>query len=517
MRGLAVSGENEYLGIPYAAPPVGSLRWLPPQAPSRFKGVFQATQFGNACTQPKAMGLVRTGGAFGSEDCLTLNVYVPNVTPPAHGFPVMVWIHGGGLVFGAGSFYDPTPLVKKGSVIVVTINYRLGLLGFFAHPALDAEGHLKANYGLMDQQFALNWVRRNIGALGGDHKRVTIFGESAGGESVFSNIASPTAAGLFDRAISQSGAEVEFQDYLDPLSIVPLATAETVGSFFVPAGTILAAAVGCGSQTAECLRATSASTLVAAEPGAVLPIVDGTVLTQTLDSAFASGEFNRVPIITGTTHDEGRLLVALLYDLSGNPLTDAQYPDAVAAFFGQPVSNPFVQFLANVEYPLSNYPPPPGYSVSAPLALGALFGDILYVCTARKADLSLSRYVPTYTYEFNDETAPSFSPYLPAPLPPLNFPLGDAHSIQLEYLFDLSAFGITPTFTGDQEQLSDTMIGYLTQFAKRANPNSEGAPNWPVYSGAGGQFESLVAPTPTTELDSSFDTDHKCSSFWDTF
>jgi para-nitrobenzyl esterase len=112
LGGFAVSGENEYLGIPYASPPVGSLRWLPPQAPSHFKGIFQATQFGNACAQPKAMGLIRSGGAFGSEDCLTLNVYVPNVMQPAHGFPVMVWVHGGGLVFGAGSFYDPTPLVK---------------------------------------------------------------------------------------------------------------------------------------------------------------------------------------------------------------------------------------------------------------------------------------------------------------------------------------------------------------------------------------------------------------------
>lgn len=149
LTGLSVSGEDQYLGIPYAAPPVGGLRWRPPQAPSHFDGVFQATEFGNICTQ------VVSGTVFGVEDCLYLNVYVPDSTPPAHGFPVMVWIHGGGLVYGAGSQYDPTPLVEQGRVIVVTINYRLGLLGFFAHPAIDAEGHLNANYGLMDQQSAL--------------------------------------------------------------------------------------------------------------------------------------------------------------------------------------------------------------------------------------------------------------------------------------------------------------------------------------------------------------------------
>ena len=182
------------------------------------------------------------------------------------------------------------------------------------------------------------------------------------------------------------------------------------------------------------------------------------------------------------------------------------------------MTNSLVQFLVTTEYPLANYPPPLGYSVSAPLALGALESDIFAVCTARKADLSLSHYVPTYTYEFNDQTAPSFTPFLPAPLPSLSFPLGAAHGVELQYLFNLGAFGI-PAFTPDQQdqkRLSDTMIGYWTQFAKTGNPNSEGTPNWPLYTGVGGQFESLTAPMPTTEPDSSFDTDHKCSSLWDT-
>jgi para-nitrobenzyl esterase len=509
LKGLAVLGELEYLGIPYASPPVGSLRWLPPQPPARFRGLFQATQFGNICTQLQN----GVGPVVGSEDCLYLNVYVPDADPPAHGFPVMVWIHGGSLTIGAGSQYDPTSLVEKGNVIVVTINYRLGFLGFFAHPAIDAEGHLNANYGLMDQQFALKWVKRNIEAFGGDDKRLTIFGESAGGQSVLANLASPTAAGLFRRAISESGAGAHFQDYFN--FAVPLATAETVGTPAVPAGITIAAKVGCGSdsssQTAQCLRAVPASTLVEAEPGNVFEIIDGTVLPQTMDQAFSSGTFNHVPIINGTNHDEYRLFVALQYDLSGHPLTDAEYPAAVAALVGQPASSPFVQFLVNTEYPLSNYPPPSGFSVSAPLALGALGTDFVFVCTARKADLSLSKYVPTYTYEFNDETAPS-------PLPPLTFPLGAGHAVELEYLFDRTLFGISPTLMPDQQQLSDTMIGYWTNFAKTGDPNFEGAANWPLYTGAGGEFLSLVAPMPpndSTEPDSSFNSFHNCSSFWD--
>jgi para-nitrobenzyl esterase len=465
--------------------------------------VFQATEFGNICTQNVS------GTIYGVEDCLYLNVYVPDGTPPVHGFPVMVWIHGGGLVFGAGSQFDPTPLVEQGSVIVVTINYRLGLLGFFAHPAIDAEGHLNANYGLMDQQFALKWIQRNIGAFGGDKQRVTIFGESAGGFSVLSNVASPTAAGLFRAGIVESGAYAEFQDYWDPISVVPLATAETVGTVFVPAGTTLAADVGCSSQTAQCLRATFAETLVELEPGGAFPIIDGTVLTQTLDSAFKSGQFNRVPIINGTNRDEWRYQVAVQYDFSRHPLTNAEYPEAVAALFGLPVSSALVQDLVNVEYPLSHYPPPPGYHVSAPLALGALGTDWFFVCTARNADLSLSKYAPTYTYEFNDENAPPF-------FPPISFPQGDSHFIEVQFLFDLSDIGIPPISTPDQEQLSDTMIGYWTQFAKTGTPNFEGAPSWPRYVGRGGRFESLIAPTPTTESDSSFDTFHKCSSFWNT-
>ena len=259
--GSTTDGVNQFLGIPYAVPPVGALRWRPPKRYGFFPGhILQATQFGSECTQ--------AGG--GSENCLFLNVFTPPVKSDdgsrdrdrdRHGLPVMFWIHGGGLINGSSTPYNPELLVKK-DVIVVTINYRLGFLGFFAQSAIDAEGHLNGNYGLMDQQFALKWVRRNIEAFGGDRDRVTIFGQSAGGQSVYAQLASPLASGMFRGAIAESGSYAEFQDYF--FNVVTLAQAETTGTRSVPSGAAIADSVGCTSQTASCLRAVPAATMVAA-------------------------------------------------------------------------------------------------------------------------------------------------------------------------------------------------------------------------------------------------------------
>lgn len=391
--------------------------------------------------------------------------------------------------------------MKKGGVIVVTINYRLGALGFFAHPALDAEGHLNGNYGLMDQQFALRWVQRNIAAFGGDPDRVTIFGWSSGGLSVYSHLASPTAAGLFHRAIAQSGADASFQDYLLNF-IVPLADAEVAGAAF-------ASQVGCSDGTAQCLRATSATTLVKAQPDEVFPFVDGVVLPEQLGIAFLdSGKFNHVPVITGSTRDEGRADIARLYDYVGHPLTDANYPQAVADLFGFPLDHPFIQFFLLPHYPLSNYPPPPGVVSGAPLALSAVSTDVAASCPGRNAALLLSQHVPTYAYEFNDANAPlSFG------LVPASFPLDAYHGSEVQYL--LNVLGISAPFTRDQQQLSDTMISYWSQFARTGDPNAPGTPVWLPYSAMTDQFQSLVPPTPTIEVN--FDTVHQCSSFWNTF
>jgi para-nitrobenzyl esterase len=492
--GSTTGGVSQFLGIPYAAPPVGALRWRPPKRYGFFPGfALQATQFGSACTQP---------GGIGSENCLFLNVFRSEAEwgeGERRGLPVMVWIHGGGLIDGSSTAYNPELLVKKG-VIVVTINYRLGYLGFFAQSAIDAEGHLNGNYGLMDQQFALKWVRKNIAGFGGDPDRVTIFGESAGGQSVYAQLASPLASGMFRRAIAESGSYAEFQNYFS--NVVTLAQGETTGSQSVPSGAAIADSVGCTSQTASCLRAVPASTMIAQEPFPLYPFVDGRLLTQTISAAFASGEFNQVPVISGTNHDEYRLFVATGFDLVGKPiLTSAEYDTATTALWGPALGPPVL-----ASYPFASYP-------FGGEALGASGTDGVFSCPARNADQSLSKFVPTYTYEFNDENAPPAQALFGGLL---TFPLGAYHSAELPYLFPgVDVFGLPVTLSSQQMQLSDAMVSYWTKFAKTGDPNSFEEPFWSPYSASSDEFQSLIPPTPVVE--SNFNTGHRCSAFWDTF
>ncbi|MGN6176819.1 MAG: carboxylesterase/lipase family protein, partial [Streptosporangiaceae bacterium] len=239
VRGTTVGTVGEFLGIPYAAPPIGNLRWRPPAAAASWHGVRDATQFGPSCPQALTGNPLLPPGPI-SEDCLYLNVYAPAVNSDDQGGrPVLVWIHGGGLVQDGARDYDGSELAADG-VVVVTINYRLGALGFLAHPALASRpGGAAGNYGLMDQQAALRWVQRNIARFGGDPDNVTIAGQSAGGLSVLAQMVSPGARGLFQRAIVESGTFA--------LNQRPLATAETAGETF-------ATAVGCPDQSAACLR-----------------------------------------------------------------------------------------------------------------------------------------------------------------------------------------------------------------------------------------------------------------------
>ena len=479
VRGMHTGTVDEYLGIPYAAAPVGELRWLPPRPHGPWQGVLEAFNFGSECTQPGSS----PDTTAGSEDCLFLNVYRPHRRPenPPRQLPVMVWIHGGGLTILSGAFDVPPALLEDGNVIVVSMNYRLGVLGFFAHPALDAEGHLNANYGLMDQQFALRWVRRNIAAFGGDPDRITIFGTSAGALSVYSHLASPTAADLFQRAIAQSGSYEGLVSY--EKSIVPISEAETAGVAF-------ADKFEC--STASCLRAVAAAQLVAAEPGDHYPILDGVILTQTPGAAFAGGQFNRVPVIAGTSHDDYRFVVAVDYDFGPGPLTPAEYPGAVARMLNLPLADPFVTTVLN-QYPLSNY------NDSAPIALGAAGTDRGFACPALSGDRSLAQWVPTYAYEFNDEHAPSFFDR------PVSFPLGAYHSAEVLYLLD------THLLNAEQLQLSSAWIRYWTTFAASGDPNSAGAPDWPLFDAAAEEMQSMKPPAPVSE--SGFATDHMCS-FW---
>src|SRR5271170_6255895 len=484
LKGVIVGNIAEFLGIPYAAPPVGNLRWTPPQSFGRWQGLRDASSFGSECTQ----------GNQGSEDCLFLNIYVPNFKKNAnkHGgaMPVMFWIHGGGLTEGAGSDYDTTPLVEQG-VIVVTINYRLGYLGFFAQTAIDSEGHEAGNYGLMDQQFAMKWVQRNIGQFGGDPSNVTMFGESAGGHSVYCNLASPTAAGLFAHAISESGSYLIFENFIQ--AIVPLAQAETTDGL-VPSGATIADSVGCTSQTAACLRAVSNTDMVNNETGVLYAFVDGTLLTETPQQAFAAGTFNKVPIIAGTNHDEWRIFVAEEFDLAGNPiLTETEYDNATIAMWTS-LLGPIVEIF----YPYSAYP-------SGGIALGASGTDGIFACGARTADQLLAQFTTTYTYEFNDENAPPPQ----SDIPGLTFPLGAYHGSEIQYLFDSDFYYL---LNASQQHLAAAMVRYWTAFAASGDPNGASNPKWAPYDPTSDEFQSFIPPTPKVE--STFNTDHQCDSFW---
>src|SRR3954467_3504779 len=292
-----------FRGIPYAAPPVGDLRWKPPRAPARWQGVRAARDLGHNCMQHQPYGDIDPFAAGVSEDCLYLNVWTKSLDNRAPR-PVMVWIHGGGFFagFGGEERHNGARLAQKGAV-VVTLNYRLGPFGFFAHPALAAESphHAAGNYGLLDQIAALQWVKRNIARFGGDPSRVTIFGESAGGMSVGSLIASPLAKGLFQRAILESGTGVAVGiGSRDSARATAFRYADALG------------VAGAGPDALAHLRALSADTLLAAslhlgpEGSPVFwPVVDGYVLPLRVDSALLRGKFNVVPIIVGSNRDEG--------------------------------------------------------------------------------------------------------------------------------------------------------------------------------------------------------------------
>ena len=492
VHGMVTQGVVKYLGIPYAAPPVGDLRWTPPRPHVPWSGILDATKFGSHCAQTARV----VGAPSISEDCLFLNVYVPDGTDngqtqtgdqtqgrsDSQGHPVMVWIHGGDLTAGESDDFDASRLADVGDVIVVTINYRLGALGFLAHPALTAESpnHASGNYGILDQQFALKWVQRNIRAFGGDPTNVTIFGQSAGGLSVLVNMASPAAAGMFHRSIVQSGAY--------ELVLPSLTSGEAQGTTF-------ANTVGCSSQTIQCLRSIPIQQILA-NPISVSPVVDGFVLPLSLQTAAATGQFNRVPVLNGTNHDEARFMIAM-DELAGRAVTAPQYPAAVLAAFG-----PVAGLLILEQYPLGNY-------VNADEALAAIQTDSSFACPARLADQALSAYVPVYAYEFDDQDAPEIF------LPPVSYPYGAAHGSELQYFFpaqDLTHMqGPPQQLSANQRRLSLTMIRYWTNFARHGDPNAPQTPNWARYASRLDAFQSLAPDFLGPDFN--FASNHRCV-FW---
>lgn len=450
-----MSGVREFLGIPYAAPPVGPLRWRPPQEAAPWQGVRPATQFGNRCPQ-------NAPGVFGSpsttEDCLYLNVFAP-LTGHRAAFPrrpVMVWFPGGGLFSGEGSDYDGSKLVKDGDTVVVTLNYRIGALGFFSHPSLKAEGHAVSNYGIMDEQAALRWVRDNIASFGGDPDNVTIFGQSAGATGVLANLVSPASAGLFHRAINQSGTRY---------TPVPATIAVTEAEEF-------AQAAGCPDQAAACLRSLSVEQILAnqgaliATQKASFPTIDGTIITGDPLALIERGQFNRVPVMTGLVADEQAYF---LPEVTGGPILTASSYEAFLDSFGARYAGALA-----ASYPLRSYASPSLAEIAA--AQG------MKVCVARALDSRLARQVPTYTYQFNDEAAPSY-------LPPLSYPPRAYHTAELQYLFPLfhGGQGTPHALDQPQSQLSDAMVRMWTRFARTGRPGTSasfGPQAWPRYDTA---------------------------------
>jgi para-nitrobenzyl esterase len=484
VRGATAAGGLVFRGVPYAAAPTGARRWRAPAAPEAWRGVRDATRFAPNCPQPETPF---TAGPS-SEDCLYLNVSTPSVHPAAgHRRPVLVWFHGGGFVLGAARDYDPAQLAAAGTV-VVTVNYRLGALGFLAHPALaDRPGGPTGNYGLMDQQAALRWVRDNIARFGGDAHKVTIAGQSAGGLAVLEHLVAPSSRGLFSRAIVQSGAFALKQQ--------PLAVAEKDGE-------ALAAKAGCPDQSASCLRKLPASAFTAVTPSVLIPgVVDGAVLKESVGTALAAGRFARVPMINGTNHDEERLFLALGATVSNGtsvPLSEPVTAESYERVIGTSLSvSPARAAAIAARYPLSAY-------ASAPVAFSQLQTDANFTCPALQVDRwTAARGVPTYAYELNEDRGPERF------VPQIATPTEATHQTELQFLFGLPDAPLPGPLTGAQEHLGGAIRAAWGAFAADGDPGAE----WPAFAGSGHRALSLVAPRPRVVTDVA--DRHRCA-FWAT-
>lgn len=481
IEGSALESARSFLGIPYAAPPTGNLRWKPPADAPAWTGTKQAKAYGHACPQVD----IATGKPVKDlvEDCLFLNVWTP-LAAPSKPAPVMVFIHGGGFVVGSGSeqTYVGSTLASKG-VVVVTLNYRLGVFGFLEHSLLAGEAGKSAapSFGLLDQRAALAWVKRNIAAFGGDPGNVTIFGESAGGTSVCSHLAMAQSAGLFHRAIVESG----------PCGHIGFTTAAAG----LAQGDDFAKAVGCTDLA--CMRAKSADEVAAAlqvrpglfgSPGVSWgPVVDGAELTTTPNELLASGGGAQVPVIAGTTKDEGDLFTLLWKLAFGADITDQQIADTLAVLY----TPQQVQAIL-ARYPGSQYP-------STPARASALITDGLFVCSARQTVRAVAKNGrPAYLYQF---AYPFRAPLYPT--------MGVAHSFELPFVFGTTFGG--KNIGDDERPTSDAMQGYWSRFALAGDPNGRGAPAWPRYDAASDQHIVLDA-TITTGSNLKRD----ACDFWDT-
>jgi para-nitrobenzyl esterase len=444
LRGAREAGVRVFRGIPYAAPPVGPLRWRAPQPAEPWDGIRVAEEFGPRCPQPGFRAVDGTRAPI-SEDCLTLNVWSPAPASGAAQRPVMVWIHGGGFRSGSGS--DPVTegdTFARHGLVMVTLNYRLGALGFFAHPSLPEEP--RGNYGLLDMVAALGWVQRNIEAFGGDPSRVTIFGESAGGMAVHLLMITPRAEGLFHRSIAQSG-----------YGTWPLPRLSTASSRAAPPGAPSAEEVGEAitqratpsgpvARTASALRAIPPERLAGAVAPLHLPLVDGVVVPDEPGIVFARGEQHDVPFIAGGNSYDGSVMAS-------SDFTPGDY----LASWGEHVSRIRALYADD-------------FAKGMPLGASRLFGDRRYLLSGRVLAKNMSRVSsPGYLYYF------SFVPSAQRSGSP-----GALHAAEIGLLFGrVSGAGDPQT-----KDVGETMRSYWINFARTGDPNGPGLPEWPAYDAA---------------------------------
>lgn len=472
VEGKEIGSVHAFLGIPYAAPPVGDLRWKPPVPAANWEGVRKATEFGSHCMQTNVFGDMVFPDPGGSEDCLSLNVWVPAKAAQAK-LPVMVWIYGGGFVAGGTS--EPRQhgeVLAQQGVIVVSMNYRLGIFGFFVHPELAKESwhHAAGNYGLLDQTAALRWVHENIAAFAGDPGNVTIFGESAGSFSVSAQIASPLAKGLFQKAIGESGAAFSNRG----LSFAPLAVREEKDAKL--ASTTL------GVNTLAELRAIPAQKLLDAfsKPGpqgtfAFGPDVDGYFLPESVPATYAAAKQNDVALLAGWNHDEGGL---------NQVPADKSAMDALKATADK-------EFGARAAEFLKLYPGET--EAQARRSMADLAGDRFIAFSTWKwleAQVKTGRQ-PVYRYRFD----------LSLPPDEKGQPRGAYHSAEIEYVFGQLDSKTDVTWRPEDRALSAMMQKYWTNFARWGNPNGPGLAKWPVYSPAEGWPVMHLSATPEAQKD----------------
>ncbi|WP_454788674.1 carboxylesterase/lipase family protein [Mycolicibacterium lutetiense] len=475
LRGTVASDHRLFAGVPYAAAPVGPMRFSAPAPAPGWPGERDATRPGPRCIQDPDSDPER--GANSAEDCLSLNVWTPLASDGLR--PVMVWIHGGAFVGGSSDIYDAGRLAARGDIVVVTINYRLGTLGFLAHPALGAGGDI-GNYGLADQQAALRWVRDNIADFGGDPEKVTVAGESAGGMSVCDHLVSPGSAGLFRAAILMSAPCHAQAD---------LATATRRSLDY-------AAAVGCPDLVvaADCLRALPVDSLRKpvwyfniGSDELTGPVTGSALIPQAPLAAFGSGRADPVPVLIGTTRDEFTLFVALRYLRQGQRYVVGDYPRLLSETFGADAA------AVGASYPIDRYG-----GVAQAYSAAVTDGD--FACVSERMAGQLSRTGPVYAYEFNDRFAPA-----PEVMRTLPFPVGASHSLELRYLFDV---GGAPPLDPAQQRLSDQMIDYWSAFVRTGDPAVDGQPGWPRFDGA-----RMSLQADGSRVDNGYTHEHQCP-FW---